>query len=88
MRHVILPQAVQRVLPALAGQFISLVKDSSLVSVIAITDLTKAGREVISNTFATFEIWFTVALLYLVLTFALSLLARYVERRLSVGEQV
>ena len=86
MRLVILPQAVQRVLPALAGQFISLVKDSSLVSVIAITDLTKAGREVVSNTFATFEIYFTVAFLYLVLTFSLSLLARYVERRLSVGE--
>ena len=59
------PQAFKRVLPPLAGQFISLIKDSSLVSVIAITDLTKSGREIITSSFATFEIWFTVALLYL-----------------------
>ncbi|WP_461393464.1 amino acid ABC transporter permease, partial [Deferrisoma sp.] len=64
MRYIILPQAFKRILPPLAGQFISLIKDSSLVSVIAITDLTKAGREVITSTFATFEIWFTVAALY------------------------
>ena len=66
MIHVIMPQALKRTLPPLAGQFISLIKDSSLVSVIAITDLTKSGREVITSTFATFEIWFVVALLYLV----------------------
>jgi polar amino acid transport system permease protein len=68
MRYVILPQAFKRVLPPLAGQFINLIKDSSLVSVISITDLTKAGREVVSSTFSPFEVWFTVALLYLVLT--------------------
>lgn len=86
MIYIILPQAFKRVLPALAGQFISLVKDSSLVSVIAITDLTKAGREVITSTFATFEIWFTVAGMYLVLTFSLSLLTRYIERRFSASD--
>jgi polar amino acid transport system permease protein len=83
---IILPQAFKRILPPLAGQFISLIKDSSLVSVIAITDLTKAGREVITSTFATFEIWFTVAGMYLVLTFSLSMLVRYVERRFSVSD--
>ncbi|MDH4249044.1 MAG: amino acid ABC transporter permease [Deltaproteobacteria bacterium] len=86
MTHVILPQAFKRVLPPLAGQFISLIKDSSLVSVIAITDLAKAGREVVSNTFATFEIWFVVAGLYLVLTFSLSMLTRTLERRLSAHD--
>jgi len=86
MSHVVLPQAFKRVLPPLAGQFISLIKDSSLVSVIAITDLTKAGREVVSNTFATFEIWFVVAGLYLILTFALSMLTRALERRMSVHD--
>ena len=86
MSFVILPQAFKRVLPPLAGQFISLIKDSSLVSVIAITDLTKAGREVVSNTFATFEIWFVVAGLYLVLTFALSMLTRALERRMSIHD--
>jgi polar amino acid transport system permease protein len=86
MIHVILPQAFKRILPPLAGQFISLIKDSSLVSVIAITDLTKSGREVITSTFATFEIWFVVALLYLLLTSVLSQLIAWVERRLAVSD--
>lgn len=83
MRHVILPQAIRKSLPALAGQFISLIKDSSLVSVMALTDLTKAGREVVSSSFSPFEVWFSVALLYLVLTGALSLLVRRLERRMA-----
>ncbi|MGQ0587622.1 MAG: ABC transporter permease subunit [Gammaproteobacteria bacterium] len=86
MRFVVLPQALRRTLPPLAGQFISLVKDSSLVSVIAITDLTKAGREVVSSTFTPFEVWFTVALMYLALTGSLSLLVRRLERRLAAGD--
>ncbi len=86
MIHIILPQAFKRVLPPLAGQFISLIKDSSLVSVIAITDLTKSGREVITSTFATFEIWFVVALLYLIMTSFLSQVIAWVERRLAVSD--
>ena len=86
MRWVILPQALRKALPPLAGQFINLVKDSSLVSIIAITDLTKAGREIVSSTFAPFEVWFTVALMYLALTGALSLLVRRLERRLAAGD--
>jgi len=86
MVYIILPQAFKRTLPPLAGQFISLIKDSSLVSVIAINDLTKSGREVITSTFATFEIWFIVALLYLVMTFALSQVIAWVERRLAVSD--
>jgi polar amino acid transport system permease protein len=83
MRHVILPQALKKTLPALAGQFINLIKDSSLVSVMALTDLTKAGREIISSNFKPFEVWFTVALMYLVLTGSLSWLVRRLERRLA-----
>jgi len=86
MIYIILPQAFKRTLPPLAGQFISLIKDSSLVSVIAITDLTKSGREVITSTFATFEIWFVVAFLYLVLTSVLSQVIAWVERRLAVSD--
>ena len=86
MRHVILPQALRKTLPPLAGQFINLIKDSSLVSIIAITDLTKAGREIVSSTFAPFEVWFTVALMYLALTGSLSLLVRRLERRMSAGD--
>src|SRR6185503_2592831 len=86
MRHVILPQALRKTLPPLAGQFINLIKDSALVSVIAITDLTKAGREIVSSTFTPFEVWFTVALMYLVLTGSLSLLVRRLERRLAASD--
>ncbi|MDS4031836.1 MAG: amino acid ABC transporter permease [Candidatus Contendobacter sp.] len=83
MIYIVLPQAFKRVLPPLAGQFISLIKDSSLVSVIAITDLTKSGREIITSSFATFEIWFTVALLYLLVTAVLSQLLFWLERRFA-----
>ena len=86
MRHVILPQALRRTLPPLAGQFINLIKDSSLVSIIAITDLSKAGREIVSSTFSPFEVWFTVALMYLALTGSLSLLVRRLERRLAASD--
>ena len=86
MRYIILPQALKRIMPPLAGQFISLIKDSSLVSIIAITDLTKAGREISTSTFSPFEAFFTVAALYLILTFSLSMFVQYLERRYSAGD--
>lgn len=86
MIYVILPQAFKRTLPPMAGQFINLIKDSSLVSVISITDLTKAGREVVSGSFAPFEVWFTVALLYLLLTSTLSWAIQRLEKRLAASD--
>ncbi len=86
MIYIVLPQAFKRTLPPMAGQFINLIKDSSLVSVISITDLTKAGRAVVSGTFAPFEVWFTVALLYLVLTGSLSWMVKKLEKRLSTSD--
>ncbi len=86
MRHVVMPQALKRVLPPLAGQFISLVKDTSLVSVIAITELTKSGREAITTSFSTFEIWFCVAGLYLLINLPLSQIASRLERRLAQSD--
>jgi polar amino acid transport system permease protein len=86
MIDVILPQAFKRILPPLSGQFISLIKDSSLVSVIAITDLTKSGREIITSTFATFEIWLVVAAMYLIVTSVLSQFVFYLERRYRVSD--
>ncbi len=86
MMDIILPQAFKRILPPLSGQFISLIKDSSLVSVIAITDLTKSGREIITSTFATFEIWLVVAAMYLMVTSVLSQFVFYMERRLRVSD--
>lgn len=86
MIYIILPQAMKKTLPPLAGQFINLIKDSSLVSVISITDLTKAGREVVSGSFAPFEVWFTVAALYLVVTGSLSWAIQRLEKRLSASD--
>ena len=86
MTYVILPQAFKRTLPPMAGQLINLIKDSSLVSVISITDLTKAGREVVAGSFATFEVWFAVAALYLVLTSTLSFGIQRIEKRLSTSD--
>jgi len=84
MIHVILPQATRRILPPLAGQFISLIKDSSLLGIIAIRELTKATREVVTTSLQPFELWFVCAILYLILTFALSMFVQYLERRAVV----
>jgi polar amino acid transport system permease protein len=86
MAYIILPQATKRSLPPMAGQFISLIKDSSLVSVIAITDLTKAGREVIASSLSTFEIWSLVAVMYLILTSALSFILNRFELKLAKSD--
>ena len=85
MIHVILPQAFRRILPPLAGQFISLVKDSSLLGIIAIRELTKATREVVTTSLQPFELWFMCALLYLILTFSLSMFVQYLERRTIIS---
>ncbi|NHZ46522.1 amino acid ABC transporter permease [Nitratidesulfovibrio liaohensis] len=82
LRHVILPQAFRLIVPPLAGQFISTIKDSAILSVISIRELTFQGMELMAATYLTFEIWLTVAALYLMLTFSCSLAARHVERRL------
>jgi len=82
-RLVILPQAVRRVLPPLASQSVSLVKDSSLASAIAIGELTLRGSSIVAETFLSFEIWFTVAALYWLVTTTLSALAATLEQRLS-----
>lgn len=83
MRHVILPQALQRILPPLAGQFISTIKDSAIVSVISIPELTFQGMELMAATYLTFECWTTITLLYLLLTLSLSLAVERLEIRLT-----
>jgi polar amino acid transport system permease protein len=83
MLHIILPQALRRILPPLAGQFISLIKDSSLLGIIAIRDLTKAAREVVSASLQPFEVYLLAAVLYLVLTFTLSMLVQRLEKRMA-----
>lgn len=82
-RFVILPQAVRRILPPLTSQAVSLIKDSALVSTIAIYDLTMQGQAIVAETFLVFEIWFTVAAIYLVITMSLSTVAHEMEKRMT-----
>jgi polar amino acid transport system permease protein len=80
LRHVVFPQALKRILPPLAGQFISTIKDSSIVSVISIQELTFQGMELMAASFLTFEVWITVLILYLLLCLACSLASEQLER--------
>ncbi len=82
-RFIVLPQAIKTVLPPLTSQAISLVKDSALVSTIAIYDLTMQAQALVAETYLTFEIWFTVALLYLVINILLSCLVFIMEQKFS-----
>lgn len=83
MRHIIFPQSIPRILPPLTGQIISIIKDSAIVSVISIQDLTFQGLELMASTFLTFEIWITITLLYLGMTLCCSIFAQRIETRLS-----
>ncbi len=73
LRYVVLPQAMRNILPPLAGQFISTIKDSAIVSVISIQELTFQGLEIMASTYLTFEIWITITLLYFFMTFTCSI---------------
>ncbi len=83
-RYIILPQAIRRILPPLTSQAVSLIKDSSLVSVIAIYEMTMQANEIASETFLVFEIFFTIAAIYLILAITLSQIVAYFEKRYRV----
>jgi polar amino acid transport system permease protein len=82
-RLVVLPQAIRRMLPPLTSQAISLVKDSALVSTIAIYDLTMKAQEIIAETYLVFELWFVVAAIYLMITATLSLFVAVMQKRFA-----
>ncbi len=83
-RFVILPQLVVRILPALAGQFASVIKDSSLLSTIAVIELMQVTKEITANNFGIyFQSYLLLATMYLLLTYPISLLAKYLERRFA-----
>ncbi len=81
IRYIVLPQAMRVVLPALGNELITLIKDSSLASIIGVAELTKQGRIIISRTYDAITIFFTVALLYLILTSLVSLFVMKLEQR-------
>ncbi len=82
-RYVVLPQAVPLMLPPMTGVLINLIKHSAIVSVVAVFDLTTEGRNIIADTFMSFEVWLTVAAMYLVITCSLSAFVSYLERRVA-----
>lgn len=81
MRHVVLPQAFRVILPPIGNEFIALLKDSSLVSVVAVADLTRRGREYSSTHFNPIEVWLLVALLYLVMTLFSARVVNWIEKK-------
>jgi polar amino acid transport system permease protein len=87
MRHVILPQAFRVIMPPVSNEFVTLLKDSSLVSVLAVSDLTRRGREFVSRSFLSFETFTMIALVYLLLTLIFTRLARWLEQRMSAGHR-
>ena len=80
-RYIVLPQSIRFMLPPMTGELVQLVKSSAIVSVIAVAELTTVGRNIISDTYMSFEIWFTVAAVYMVVTLILSAGVSYLERR-------
>ena len=86
MRHVILPQAFRVILPPIGNEFIALLKDSSLVSILAVADLLRRGREFASESFTYFETYTVIALVYLIITLFLSKLIGMMEERINAGK--
>ncbi|HIF9420738.1 TPA: amino acid ABC transporter permease [Photobacterium damselae] len=84
-RFVILPQVIKRILPPLTNETVSLVKNSSIVSIMAIFDLTTEGRNIVADTAMPFEVWFTVAAIYLCVTLLLSAVAAWMAHRLNTA---
>jgi len=87
MRHIILPQAIRNVLPAIGNDFIAMLKDSSLVSVLAVRDVTHLAKLFAGGSFKFTEAYTTLAVLYLSMTILLSLLVKYIERKISTNDK-
>ncbi len=85
MRFIILPQAIRNMLPAIGNEFVTLIKESSLLSTLAITELTMVGQQVRSVTYASFETFIMVGVIYLIMTSATSLALQYIEKRWTVA---
>jgi His/Glu/Gln/Arg/opine family amino acid ABC transporter permease subunit len=86
MLKIILPQAIRIVIPSVVNQCIITIKDTSIISVIGLTELTFAASQIIARTYRSFEIWLVVGVLYFVIIYALTKLSKYVEKRFSLGK--
>lgn len=85
-RYIILPQSIRFILPPMTGEMVHLIKNSAIVSVIAVAELTTIGRNIIADTYMSFEIWFTIAAVYMIVTLILSILVSRVEKRYAVQQ--
>ena len=83
-RYIILPQSIRFMLPPMTGEVVHMVKSSAIVSVIAVAELTTLGQNIISDTYMAFEIWFTIAIIYMIVILILSIGASQVEKRYTV----
>ncbi len=88
MVTVIIPQAFRRIIPQLGNEFIAMLKDSSLVSVIGFEELTRKGQLIIASTYGSLEIWSSVAVIYLVMTLSISRFVSYLEKRFNGSKKV
>ena len=87
MLYIIWPQAFRRMIPPLTNQCIISLKDTSLLVVIGVGELTRQGQEIIAVNFRAFEVWLTVAIFYLAMTLSISAVLRYYERKLMIGRR-
>lgn len=87
MRYIILPQAFKNVIPPLGNEFISMTKETSLVSVIGFEELTRRGQLIIAKTYGSFEIWMTVAAIYLIMTLSIAQFVSFLERRFATDDR-
>ena len=81
MRYIVIPQAFRRTIPQLGNEFIAMLKDSSLVSVIGFGELTRKGQLVIASTYGSLEIWTAVAIIYLIMTLSITRFVAFLEKR-------
>lgn len=86
MRYIILPQAFKRIIPPLGNEFIAMLKDSSLVSVIGFEELTRTGQLIIAETYGSLEIWTSVAIIYLVMTLTITRLVARLEKKFKASD--
>jgi polar amino acid transport system permease protein len=87
MRYIVLPQAFRVILPPMGNEFVTLLKDTSLVSVLGVSDLTRRGREFVARSFLSFDTFAMVALVYLILTLFFTRVSSAIERRWAVEKR-
>ncbi len=85
MYYIIWPQAFRRMIPPLGNQFIISLKDTSLLVVVGVGELTRTGQEIIASNFRAFEVWLTVAIMYLIMTLSLSRVLNYIEKKMDIN---